>query len=539
MDSLPTPVRKESTFKRFKQVLSVIGETKISSFKFDFMRILFNLFQIKNDLTVKIGRKATKKQMRYSFAAILDIACIVLILLNAQKPVERLISPLVNSLQSFQTQTQIKMTDEVFAFAPGLARNKFQTIDFNGLNYLTFFDVLASADGELNRETRGYASFKSDESYELIQKARSYNTKVLLTVTQFDNSEIREILRDETKVNNLINDIVNEVSDSGVDGISVDFEYQGEVPSELRDKFSKFVTDLSSKMHQQNSNFLTAVVVPTSAVDSNNSLYDLAALSNSSDKVFAMPTNFIVPEFENRNPRSPLYAYDADEYWKDVTKNMAPFTQVQKEKLVMERAWYGNGDQYPLYKPSGKPVEEETVEPSHVLLDSEKVERLVSEVPGKAREAARKNIPLIGRALEEEGILDSNVLSYALATIEHETDGTFEPLHEIQGRFSARRLGYEGGSNYHGRGFIQLTHLRNYRMVGERIGMGDALAKNPELASDPLVSAKILAAFFKDNNVANLASRGQFIAARTPVNPDYNGYKVASLAWKYGESVGY
>jgi hypothetical protein len=172
-------------------------------------------------------------------------------------------------------------------------------------------------------------------------------------------------------------------------------------------------------------------------------------------------------------------------------------------------------------------------------LDSEKVDRLVSEVPSKAREAARRNIPLIGKALEEEGILDSNVLSYALATIEHETDATFEPLHEIQGRFSARRLGYEGGTNYFGRGFIQLTHLRNYRMVGERIGMGDQLARNPELASNPEVSAKILAAFFKDNNVANLASRGQFIAARRPVNPDYNGYKVASLAWKYGEGIGY
>lgn len=521
-------------------LLEQVEQINMTSLKLDFMKILFNLFQIKNDLSKKFGRNAGNKRFRYSLAAILDVACIVLILLNAQKPVQRLISPIVDSLQSFQSQAQIKMTSEVFAFAPGLAKNKFQTIDFNGLNYLTFFDVLASEDGELDRETRGYTSFKSDQSYELIQKAHSYGTKVLLTVTQFDNDEIRSILGDDSKTQSLIDDIVYEISDSEIDGVSVDFEYQGEVPSEYKEKFSRFIASLTSKAHQKNSSYVVSVVVPTSAAASlDSSLYDLGNLAANSDKVFAMPTNFIVPEFENKVPRSPVYAYDANEYWKDVTKNMAPFSRIPQEKLVMERAWFGNGDRYPLYKPTGKPVEETAVEPSHVMLDSEKVSRLVSEVPSKARGAAKHNIPLIGKALEDEGILDSNVLSYALATIEHETDGTFEPLHEIQGRFSARRLGYEGGSNYHGRGFIQLTHLRNYRMVGERIGMGDQLARNPELASDPEVAAKILAAFFKDNNVANLASRGQFIAARTPVNPDYNGYKVASLAWKYGESVGY
>ena len=69
--------------------------------------------------------------------------------------------------------------------------------------------------------------------------------------------------------------------------------------------------------------------------------------------------------------------------------------------------------------------------------------------------------------------------------------------------------------------------------MGQRIGMGDQLAQHPELASTPEVAAKILAAFFKDNNISNLASRGKFVAARTPVNPDNNGWLVAELAWKY------
>ena len=207
---------------------------------------------------------------------------------------------------------------------------------------------------------------------------------------------------------------------------------------------------------------------------------------------------------------------------------------IPADKLSLERAWYGNGHAYPLYVPQSRASSESTGGPSQIQLDETAIENLAAGVPYKGRAAAKKNIPLIAKALSDEGILDSNVLAYALATVEHETDETFEPIGEIQGAMSARRLGYEGGANYFGRGFIQITHLRNYRQIGERIGIGDSLAKNPELASDPVIAAKVLAAFFKDNNVANLASQGYFVAARRPINPDYNGYSIASLAMKYG-----
>lgn len=166
-------------------------------------------------------------------------------------------------------------------------------------------------------------------------------------------------------------------------------------------------------------------------------------------------------------------------------------------------------------------------------IDQETIDKLAFSAPPESRASARKAIPLVAKALQKEDILDSNVLAYALATIEHETDGTFEPIEEREGRWNALRFGYEGGTDYFGRGFIQLTHLRNYQMFGERIGIGDRLVENPDLATSPEIAAKILAAYFKDNNVAFLASQGQFVAARTPINPDNNGWRVASLAYKY------
>ena len=215
-------------------------------------------------------------------------------------------------------------------------------------------------------------------------------------------------------------------------------------------------------------------------------------------------------------------------------------SEVPSEKIALEAAWYGDGNHFPFYgSPQGS-------QPSHRMksantlktpLSNTALDALVSGVPLGSRIAARKNLPIIAKALEREGILNERVLAYALATIEHETAGTFEPIEEIQGRRSARRLGYEGGTDYFGRGFIQLTHLRNYRSMGERIGVGDKLVKNPELALNPEISARILAAFFKENGVAQLASQGAFIDARQPINPDYQGVFIADMAYKYLDEI--
>lgn len=149
---------------------------------------------------------------------------------------------------------------------------------------------------------------------------------------------------------------------------------------------------------------------------------------------------------------------------------------------------------------------------------------------------------LISKALEAEGILTPEVLAYALATIEHETGGTMEPVREgfsdAVGRSEAIKRGYGGGADYYGRGYIQLTHDYNYAEIGERIGMGDELLKNPDLALQPETSAKILAAFFKDRGVAQKVMAGDLVGARRPINPDDKGPSIANRAKVYLNEFG-
>ena len=163
------------------------------------------------------------------------------------------------------------------------------------------------------------------------------------------------------------------------------------------------------------------------------------------------------------------------------------------------------------------------------------IQSVLQAVPAQSREAALKNIPYIVNALRDEGILTPNVFAYALATIQHETAGTFNPIEEYYGRSQAQRLGYSGGQNYFGRGYIQLTHDYNYKDMGEKLGVD--LLNNPELALDPNVAAKILAKFIKERGVAALAEKGDFVDARRPINPDNKGYSIAQIANNYRQNI--
>lgn len=179
--------------------------------------------------------------------------------------------------------------------------------------------------------------------------------------------------------------------------------------------------------------------------------------------------------------------------------------------------------------------------------DRKYTENVITNLGEKLPEDAKITIPLVKRALEAEGVTDPDTLAYALATIQHETAGTFRPVREgyyadtpgnegATGRAEATKRGYSGGPEYYGRGYIQLTHDYNYKDMGDKIGEPD-LATNPDKALDPNVSAKILAKFFKDNGVTNYTQKGDFYNARQPINGTDKADVVAEYANKWKKAL--
>ena len=108
-----------------------------------------------------------------------------------------------------------------------------------------------------------------------------------------------------------------------------------------------------------------------------------------------------------------------------------------------------------------------------------------------------QSVDLLIKTCLENGVTNERQIAYVLATTQHETMN-FQKPEEIDGRRQAQKLHYQGGTEYFGRGYVHVTHERNYRALGEAIGLGDELARHPGKAKEPEIAAKIAIVGMRD-----------------------------------------
>jgi hypothetical protein len=128
----------------------------------------------------------------------------------------------------------------------------------------------------------------------------------------------------------------------------------------------------------------------------------------------------------------------------------------------------------------------------------------IARITGCPLASVQANWPLIYDALAARGIADRDVQMGVLGTVSIETASTFEPIDEFPDHRRYPATGgypphYEGGPTFHGRGYIQLTHLGNYRQASAVVGVD--LVASPERANEPAIAAEILAWWFDTKGV--------------------------------------
>lgn len=164
---------------------------------------------------------------------------------------------------------------------------------------------------------------------------------------------------------------------------------------------------------------------------------------------------------------------------------------------------------------------------------------------------------LIIATAKDNGLL-RNQLAYVLATAFWETARTMKPVRETLAETDAQakaRLdnAWRRGklpwvkSNYwsegwFGRGFVQITWERNYRKIGDRIGVN--LTGEADRALDPAVAAKILVVGMKDGlftgkKLADYITlrKSDFLRARRIVNGMDKAFEIAEIAKGYDAAL--
>lgn len=108
-----------------------------------------------------------------------------------------------------------------------------------------------------------------------------------------------------------------------------------------------------------------------------------------------------------------------------------------------------------------------------------------------------ENVELLVRTALDAGVNDPRQIAYILATAQHETRD-FDAPEEDYGRRQARDLGYAGGENFYGRGYVHLTHDSNYAKFDRLLGMDGKLLSDPSLAASPEIAAQVIVLGMRD-----------------------------------------
>jgi peptidoglycan L-alanyl-D-glutamate endopeptidase CwlK len=188
-------------------------------------------------------------------------------------------------------------------------------------------------------------------------------------------------------------------------------------------------------------------------------------------------------------------------------------------------------------------------QPAPFAMESVTVPVVAEMFPGALIGNIKTHLPNVLDGVTHEDLADRLMVLMALATIRAETAG-FEPINEGRSRYNTSPnghpfdlydnradLGNRGapdGARYKGRGFIQLTGRDNYRRIGRRLG--EPLEREPDLANDSVIAARILAAFLKEKEIRikQALVDGDLAHARRLVNGGSHGLDRFTACYETG-----
>lgn len=268
---------------------------------------------------------------------------------------QHVISPIASNfipLHSLRENEVKEYQHEVFGFLPHWNFDNTDSIDYEALTTLAYFDVKIAPNGLLQKEDAGYKAFISNQATQLFRRAHKNGVRVVLTLTMMNNSDIRAFLDNADAQQQTIEEAVDLVKRRGIDGINIDIEYDGDAGESYREKFTAFAAALTEEMHAEVPASKVTVSVYASGVRYPK-VQDIAAVSQVTDGIFMMGYDFAVSSSEVAMPTAPLGGYKEGKYWYDISTAIEDFLAVMPaEKLILGTPWYGLN--FEVYEPTFK-----------------------------------------------------------------------------------------------------------------------------------------------------------------------------------------
>lgn len=284
----------------------------------------------------------------YFSLVLLSLFMCLLVLINNDLG-QKIISPIWESIHGLEPLKESKKSHEVFGFAPYWTFNKLDNVDYETLTTFAYFGIDVYEDGTLDTEGPGYTTFMSDKATTIFKKAHSHGTRVVLTVTQMDNDILDLFLADSAAQEKAVKNIVTIVKQRGIDGVNVDFEYDGTPPLGHSEAYTNFVSILRAELTKEIPHSQLTISVYASAANATR-LYDIGAISPHVDGIFMMAYDFYARGSDTAMPTAPLYGAKSGKYSYDIASAVDDFLKkIPADKLILGVPYYGYS--YLMYEP--------------------------------------------------------------------------------------------------------------------------------------------------------------------------------------------
>ena len=161
------------------------------------------------------------------------------------------------------------------------------------LDQIIYFGIGINKSGELMKfdeegnEVLEWHYFQTDYMKDIMSKADETDTKMLVSIKNFDNEDIDTLISSASSTNRAITQISQLIDDYKLDGINIDFEYFTDSDFPTAKHMNIFLEKLTTELREKHPNIIISYDVNATALYADNA-YDMVRIGELVDQVIIM-----------------------------------------------------------------------------------------------------------------------------------------------------------------------------------------------------------------------------------------------------------
>ncbi|MFA9288409.1 MAG: glycosyl hydrolase family 18 protein [Weeksellaceae bacterium] len=211
------------------------------------------------------------------------------------------------------------------------------------LDEIIYFGIWLNDDGTLRKKNdqgktlTEWNYLSTEEFAQLKAQTKNTNTKLSVSITNFSNESIDELISNKAARQRAINDIDKLITDNDFQGINFDFEYFGgnEFTTTLPN-LNVFLQESVKELKARHPGLIVSMDLNASVVYADNS-YDMVKIGEIVDYIMIMAYDYRVPTSTHAGAVAPMQADGAN-----ITKTVESLMgRVPPEKIILGIPFYG------------------------------------------------------------------------------------------------------------------------------------------------------------------------------------------------------